>query len=135
MGGVRPALLYDADCGFCTRSAGLASRLSLDVEVAALQSVDLTALGVSPRRARAEIPFVGSDGSVRYGHAAIAAALRTGPLPLRLVGALLVFPGVGAVGRLVYRWVSRHRHQLPGGTSACVLPPTDDSTGDPNIDS
>jgi predicted DCC family thiol-disulfide oxidoreductase YuxK len=120
---VRSTLLYDADCGFCTRAAARVPRLHLDVEVTSLQSVDLSALGISPERALEEMPYVDFDGSVRYGHEAVAAALRTGPLLLRWFGRAMVLPGLGQVSGVLYRWVARHRHQLPGGTPACALPP------------
>jgi len=119
-------LLYDADCGFCTRSARLARRLPLRTEVRALQSVDLDTAHVCPERAAAEIPFVDSDGSVAYGHAAVAGALRTGPLPLRLLGHALVSRPVDPVAAAAYRWIAGHRHQLPGSSAACaVVPPPD----------
>jgi predicted DCC family thiol-disulfide oxidoreductase YuxK len=120
-------LLFDADCGFCTRVAGVVPRLQLHVEVQDLQSVDLAAFGVSPERATVEMPYVAADGSVCYGHEAIAAALGTGPVPLRAVGRLIVLPGIAPVARAAYGWVARHRHQLPGGTTACALP-----TGQPS---
>lgn len=119
---MRPTLLYDADCGFCTRAAGKVPALRLDVDVATLQSVDVDALDVSAERALSEMPFIGADGSVVYGHRAVAAALRTGPAPLRVAGRLITLPGVGPIAQLVYGWVARHRHQLPGGTAACAIP-------------
>ncbi|WP_446665945.1 thiol-disulfide oxidoreductase DCC family protein [Flexivirga sp. B27] len=124
---MRPTLLYDADCGFCTKAAGFVPRLRLRVDVDSLQSVDLAALGVSEERAFEEMPFVDADGTVVYGHEAVAAALRTGPAPARMLGRLLAFPAAGVVARPAYRWVARHRHQLPGGTPACALPATDSS--------
>ncbi|MFC6704394.1 thiol-disulfide oxidoreductase DCC family protein [Flexivirga alba] len=121
---MKPTLLYDADCGFCTKAAGFAPRLHLKVEVASLQSVDLDALGVSPERAVVEMPFVHADGSVVYGPEAIAAALQTGPAPLRVVGRIITLPGIDRIAKPTYAWVAKHRHQLPGGTPACALPPS-----------
>lgn len=119
---MRPTLLFDADCGFCTRVAGVVPRLRLGVEVVSLQSADLASLGIDPARAMIQMPYVGADHTVSYGHRAIAAALRTGPAPLRLLGRLLTAPGIGKAARATYGWVARHRHQLPGGTAACTLP-------------
>ena len=128
---MRPKLLYDADCGFCTRAAGKVPALRLDVDVATLQSVDLGALDVSAQRAVSEMPFVHADGSVVYGHRAIAAALRTGPAPLRVIGRIITLPGVDPIAKLTYGWVARHRQQLPGGTAACAIPPPDQRTDGP----
>lgn len=124
---MRSTVLFDADCGFCTRAAGLLRRLPLEVDVVALQSADLAKLGVDADRALAEMPYVDQDGSVVYGHAAVAAALRTGPRPLRIVGRLLVAPGIGRVAATTYRWIARHRQRLPGGTAACALPASQSS--------
>lgn len=121
----RSWLLYDADCGFCTRVAGVAPRLRLDLEVQALDAVDLAALGVDQRRARRELPYVGSDGTVTYGHLAVASALLTGPVPARMLGRLLGSRALDRPAAAGYRWVAAHRHRLPGGRAACVLPAAD----------
>ncbi len=112
-------MLFDADCGFCTRSAGWVRRLPFDVEQAAIQSSDLDALGVDADRALLEMPFVAADGTVRYGHRAWAAVLRTGPLLARVVGGLLDSRLLSRPAAWVYRWVSRNRDRLPGGTPTC----------------
>lgn len=115
-------ILFDADCGFCTKAAEVMRRLPLGVSAVPLQSVDLASLGVSEVRALVELPYVDAGGSVVYGHRAVAAALRTGRFPLRVLGHLITAPGISAVARGGYRWTARHRHQLPGGTQACAIP-------------
>ena len=117
-----PQLLYDADCGFCTRAASLIPRLRLRVDVQSIQSVDLAALGVSPERAVSEMPLVRTDGSVVYGHEAVAGALATGVLPLRFIARLMTLPPFDRIVSRLYGWVARHRHQLPGGIAACAVP-------------
>lgn len=112
-------LLYDADCGFCTRTARWLGRW---VTVAPLQSSDLIALGVDAARAQREIPAVLASGEVRYGAAAFAAALVAGPWWMRPVGHLLGAPGVRWLAQRGYLVVAAHRHRLPGGTGACQLP-------------
>lgn len=114
-------MLYDADCGFCTRAISLAPRLHLTAAISTIQAEDLPSFGIDPQRAGAEMPAVRPDGSVVYGHAAIAAGLLTGPRPVRMLGHLIArLPWLPA---RVYRWVADHRHQLPGGTGACELTP------------
>jgi predicted DCC family thiol-disulfide oxidoreductase YuxK len=114
-------LLYDADCGFCTRAALAVPKLRLAIGVCALQSVDLPALGVDPARAGREIPFVAASGAVSYGHLAIAGALSTGPLPTRLVGSVLRTPGLSRIFGALYALIAANRHRLPGGTPACKI--------------
>ncbi|MDO5683761.1 MAG: DCC1-like thiol-disulfide oxidoreductase family protein, partial [Propionibacteriaceae bacterium] len=81
------------------------------------------ALGVDAARAGREIPFVGTDGSVRYGAPAIAAALRTCGAPWRQAGWLLERWPVRALAAPIYAVVAQFRHRLPGGTAACRLQP------------
>ena len=116
-------LLYDADCGFCTRVAKRLAVLRLPVEISPLQAADLGVLGVSPERATREIPYVGADGRVFYGHAAFAAALRTGRAPYRALGVFLVLGPFDGIFQRIYAWVARHRHELPGGAPTCQLEP------------
>jgi hypothetical protein len=40
-----------------------------------------------------------------------------------VLAAVVRLPGIRAGARVVYRWVSRNRHRLPGGTPACAVPP------------
>lgn len=117
-------LLYDPDCGFCTRCAGLLQRWRLGCTVLPMDDGLLARHGVDPARAAREIPFVDGDGGVLHGSAAIAAALRTGPLPARLAGRMLQLPVVRSVAAVVYRVVARNRHRLPGGSASCRLDTT-----------
>lgn len=114
-------LLYDADCGFCSRAAAKVARLGVRVDLAPLQSVDLPALGVDPDRALREMPFVHHDGSVVYGHHAWAAGLRTAGTGWRLLARLLEAPGISPVVARFYRLVADNRSRLPGSTDTCGI--------------
>lgn len=122
----RGLMLYDADCGFCTRTARRVPWLGVDVEIAAIQHTDLAAYGVDPGRAVEEMPYVDPGGRVSYGHLAWAGVLMTGPWPARLAGRALRSRAVAPVAARVYRWVATNRHRLPGGTPSCALPGADD---------
>ena len=113
-------LLIDDDCGFCQRVAGLVGVFGVRSSVATLQSTDLVALGVDPVRARQEMPYIHPDGRVDYGHRAWAAALATGPWPVRVLARVLRWRPVEPLAAGFYRWVATHRHRLPGGTSTCA---------------
>jgi predicted DCC family thiol-disulfide oxidoreductase YuxK len=119
----RPVLLFDGDCGFCTRSADWLRRLNVDADVMPWQFADLAAFGISAEQAKAAVQWVDADGTVRAGHHAIAAALLRGRLPLRILGNLLALPGVSRLAALAYRLVARYRYRLPGGTPACAVKP------------
>lgn len=136
MTGAARQLVYDGDCGLCTRLAGVARRVTRGVEVLPWQQADLAALGLTAAECVEAVRFVergGPDGEVgtagprrwrRYaGAPAIAAALRTGGPLSRLVGGLLTAPGLRRLADVAYRFVARHRHRLPGGTATCAMPP------------
>lgn len=118
-------LLYDADCGFCTRSVRWLVTAGVTAACTPLQGADLPALGVDPRRAVREIPAALGDGRVVYGADAIRAALSTGPVVLRLLAGLLGVWPVSALAPAGYGWIAAHRHRLPGGTNACAVPKPD----------
>ncbi|XVX19205.1 thiol-disulfide oxidoreductase DCC family protein [Actinomycetota bacterium] len=120
-----PLLVFDGDCGFCTRSAEVAERWVRRPEGYAVQPwqrLDLEALGLTAEECDEALQFVGADGRVSAGSDAVAAALRAGRLPWRPLGLLLAAPPVRPVAGRVYRWVAAHRHSLPGGTPACRMP-------------
>ena len=117
-----PVVIFDGDCGFCTTSARWLHRWVVrgsSTRVAPWQQLDLDELGLTEDQCRASVQWVGQDGQVARGHAAIAAALRDGHLVWRPVGALLVAPGFSWLAERVYSWVADHRYALPGGTPAC----------------
>ena len=117
-----PILVFDGDCGFCTTSARWLHRWVVrdsSTRVAPWQHLDLDELGLTEDQCRAAVQWVGEEGQVASGHAAIAAALRDGHLAWRPIGALLVAPGFSWLAQRVYSWVAAHRYALPGGTPAC----------------
>ncbi|WP_265448024.1 thiol-disulfide oxidoreductase DCC family protein [Flexivirga meconopsidis] len=121
-----PILVFDGDCGFCTRSAEVAERIARDrFTVAPWQRLDLGALGLTRQECEEAVQFVrGSCPRHTHvaGHRAIAAALRAAGRPWSVIGRVLTAPGVDVVAGRVYQWAAEHRHQLPGGTPACALP-------------
>lgn len=120
----RPALVFDGDCGFCTRSAGVARRvLPAGFAVVPWQEVDLAAVGTTAARARQEVLWVPRTGEVVGGAGAVAAALRAAGSGWPLLGRLLQLPLVDRLADAVYRAVAANRMRLPGGTPACALPP------------
>jgi len=113
---VKGQVVYDADCGFCTRSAHW-----VDADPVTWQSLDLERVGARPVDAD---NFAGwlVDGRIEaLGAPAIAAALVARGGWKRSLGRLIQLPGVSRLAVVVYRVVARHRHQLPGGTAACRI--------------
>lgn len=119
-----PVLVYDGDCGFCARSARWVQiRLpaTCGASVAAWQSLDLRAVGLTPTDVADAAWWVDAHGR-RRGHRAAAAALRAIGGGWAVAGRLLDLPPVSWVAAGVYALVARNRHRMPGSTAACDVP-------------
>lgn len=115
--------LYDRDCGFCQRAVGFAQdHLRTRTTFAAWQDVDLAAVGLTPEQADEQAWVVYPDGSLRGGGDAVAGVLLGAGLPARILGRLMLLPGVRLINRAAYRAVAANRYRLPGGTAACAMP-------------
>ena len=117
-GDVTGQIVYDADCGFCTRSARW-----VDEHPVAWQSLDLAAVGATQQQADSFAGWLVDGGIRALGAPAIAAALRARGGWTRPIGWLIDLPGVRRLAAVGYRIVARHRHRLPGGTEVCRLDP------------
>lgn len=119
----RGLLLFDADCGFCTRSAGWAEGpvLRSTLTKLAFQRAPLSELGLDPAKCAEALHVIGHDGRVHVGSDAVAEVLLTSRLPWRPLGWLLRLPGLRRLAQFGYAIVARNRHRLPGGTAACSL--------------
>ncbi|MFJ1705195.1 thiol-disulfide oxidoreductase DCC family protein [Kitasatospora sp. NPDC088346] len=132
-----PVLVFDGDCAFCATCVNFAERYlraslssggwdAVPYQFADLPALDARAGGrglVTADRAEREILWVTPAGAVHGGAQAAARLLmRSGGLWAYL-GAVLTLAPVRPAAAAGYRWVARHRHQLPGGTPACALPP------------
>jgi predicted DCC family thiol-disulfide oxidoreductase YuxK len=117
-----PVLLYDGDCGFCTRAARFLERhIPVRAEIVAFQFADLDALGTTTDRARRELLWI-EDGRVHGGARAVARLLAGAGGPWRLLGLTMGVPPFRWAAQGGYRLVAANRHRLPGGTPACRLP-------------
>lgn len=119
-----PAFLYDGDCAFCSSCARLIEqRIPTTSTVAAWQHTDLEPLGVTVDEVDVAVVLVTDADHHVAGPVAIAGLLRTSTSRLwRAAGRVLGNRVVLALAWPVYRWVSRNRHRMPGGTATCSLP-------------
>lgn len=129
------ALLYDPDCGFCTRVAGVLQKVLVadrgraagdvtarpTVVVVPMTDADLDALGVDAARARCEIPLVLGDGTVVWAAEAIGRALEGAKAPWRWLGRIITAPLIAPLAGRIYAWVAANRYRLPGGSDSCRL--------------
>jgi predicted DCC family thiol-disulfide oxidoreductase YuxK len=69
------------------------------------------------------VQWVQIDGTVRSGHEAIAAVLNTAGRIWRIIGRMILLPGISWPAAKVYQLVADNRYRLPGGTPACERSP------------
>jgi len=117
-----PLLIFDGDCGFCTRSVLFLFRHARPrAEAIRFQQADLDRWGLSESRARHEVLWVRAGDSVRGGARALFRLLRTGRQPWAMAGLVLDTIPLRWLAHGVYRLVANNRHRLPGGTAACAV--------------
>ncbi len=109
--GVARMLVYDGDCGFCTRCARWVATRARDVEVVPWQALDLRAVGLSEQQVRNAAYWL-DDGTTDHGEGAIARSLMACGRGYAVIGRALLLPGVRRVAGLGYRFVARHRGRL-----------------------
>lgn len=118
----RPLLVYDGDCAFCTRSVRFVERrISRHPVVRSWQSLDLGPLGLTEQMCLEAVQLVRADSSIVSAHVAVAQTLVHGGGGWAVLGRLMSMPGVKQLAGVVYRWIARNRHRLPGGTAACSI--------------
>ncbi|WP_371669878.1 DUF393 domain-containing protein [Streptomyces sp. NBC_00289] len=120
-----PVLAYDGDCGFCQTSVDRVRVLAAPtLEAVPWQFLPAESTAPHFERLDREVLLLCGDAVLAGGADALARYLGTSPSPAyRALAAVVRLPGIRACARMVYRWVSRNRHRLPGGASACAVPP------------
>ena len=120
---VKPVLIFDGDCGFCTSTSNfIAARSSATMNVHAWQLIDVGLYGLTKEQTAAKVYFV-VGGKAFSGHEAFAQILLAQRnWLLKAVGFVLMHPPLAWIARPGYSLVARYRHKLPGGTPACEMP-------------
>ncbi|MBK1787255.1 thiol-disulfide oxidoreductase DCC family protein [Prauserella cavernicola] len=115
-------LLFDGDCGFCTKSISwLDARSMLGYQAMPWQSVPDDELPASVERLTTEVVLELPDGRVLGGADALAASVRASRSRLRLLGVVVAAPGLRQLARVVYRVIARNRYRMPGSSDACRI--------------
>lgn len=115
-------LIYDADCGFCTRSARWLSRGG-DVTIQPWQGIpDLKAIGLSEEMVETAAYWADGGEVLAGAEKAIAYALIAKGSGWQLAGRLILLPVVHFFASRTYKVIAKNRHAMPGGTDACRLP-------------
>lgn len=117
-------LVYDGDCGFCTKSAKFAEAgLPSDVRVEPWQALDLDELGLTEHDVTTAAWWFDADGrKYRGSHAAAEVLVASRSRVRRVLGHVMRIPPISWIAVAVYAVVARYRYKLPGSTDACRVP-------------
>ena len=123
---VRPdgrRLIFDGDCGFCTKSAQwIGARLPCDIDITPWQALNLDEFGLSERQVMAAAWWIDDAGNAHRGHKAVGRSLIAAGGAWALLGrSFLIAPG-SWLARPGYALIARFRYKLPGSSDACRLP-------------
>jgi predicted DCC family thiol-disulfide oxidoreductase YuxK len=117
-----PILICGGDCAFCSSSARALRKMTKNrVAIEPYQFLDLADYSLTEDQTSKAVYFVTPTDTFSAAKA-IARCLIDARTPWSVAGFLLNIPVVISVGELVYAWVSKNRHRLPGGTPECSLP-------------
>jgi predicted DCC family thiol-disulfide oxidoreductase YuxK len=118
-------LIYDGDCKFCQLSLEFGIRhLPTFPKYVAFQKIDQTKFGLTIDQVRTQIWLVDQAGSEKPkgGHLAAGEILTMQRnLFYKALGWLIKTPPTSFLADVVYRWVAKNRHRLPGGSRQCKL--------------
>lgn len=118
-----PILIYDGDCAFCSSTVRvLEKRIRRHPPCEPWQWLDLDDYGVSREQCERAVQFIDDRGRVHSAERGIAHVLIHGGKGWAILGRAMLVPGFVHVAGAVYRWISKNRHRMPGGTTQCSLP-------------
>jgi predicted DCC family thiol-disulfide oxidoreductase YuxK len=114
-------LVFDGDCGFCTKTARFVKpRLPDTTPVVPWQSLDLSEFGLTEADVSSAAYWI-HDGKNHRGHLGIARAAIAMGFPYRLLGWIGLIPPFRWFSAGIYHIVAKYRYRLPGSTDACKL--------------
>lgn len=119
----KPVLVYDGDCGICTKCVGFVERhLTKDLDIIAFQHADLHSLGLTAAECEAAVQWVEPSGRTTAAHIAIGDLLKASGRRWWPLAFLAQTPPFSWAAFAIYKWIAKNRHRLPGGTPACSMP-------------
>jgi predicted DCC family thiol-disulfide oxidoreductase YuxK len=124
---VRGTLIFDGNCGFCTRSRNALVKLDRHHRIATApfqRPGTRERTGLTEEQLGSAVWWLDENGGKRSGAAAVNAALAAA-LGTKAPVLFYRLPGVRQAQESAYRWVARNRHRFPGTKPWCESNPED----------
>jgi predicted DCC family thiol-disulfide oxidoreductase YuxK len=122
-------VVYDGQCGFCTRALALVQHLDRWHVIRAHDAHEAGIRHALPMLSTADFEnalfAVTSTGKVYRGYFAFKRLLRSLPLAWPVLP-LFYVPGASFIGPRVYAWVARNRHKFGCESDVCEVVPAPD---------
>ncbi len=119
---MRPLMIFDGDCGFCTASVNVIRRwIRPDCDIEPWQFTAIEEFNLTPEECSTAVQYVDSARQVHSGSRAVMRMLRDAPVPWPVLGAIGDAPGIAWVADRTYKWIALNRYKLPGSTPACAV--------------
>lgn len=120
-------LIFDGDCGFCTRCVIWGtSKLSAFPNPKAFQTIDPASQGLTDKDVRESVWLI-SGTTVLSGARAVAWILKQQKnLGWRALGSFIDCYPVRPLAKFGYRLVAKNRHRLPGASTSCKIVSTNE---------
>lgn len=117
MNSENPKFVYDQDCAFCQRFVDK-MRAHCGDRVEFVGSQTYVGAGAEWTQ-RASILVFRDPARVCVGAEGIGELMKlSDSFGLRLLGRIIVAPGVSWAANIVYRWIAGHRHLTPAGCNS-----------------
>lgn len=117
-------IIYDGDCGFCTKSLKTLGNALGSKAPKALpyQVLEISRFGITAIEARKEMKYIDIHGKIWGGAAAFRRVFYDSKGSWRLVAYFMALPLIKQLSVLTYRLIAGNRHNMPGASSSCSLP-------------
>lgn len=122
MNGPATTLIFDGDCGFCTRCVTWGLRkLTAFPNPLPFQAIDPASYGLSNKDVRKSVWLIAGN-TVLSGARAVAWILKGQKNVFwRLLGRFIDWCPIRPIAALGYRLVAINRHRLPGASTECKM--------------
>lgn len=120
--GMQQVVIYDGECGFCSKSVTYArTKVAPELVYLSAQQANLADYGLNKTDCEKALQFVSFDKRVYSAERAVIQILKQGNFGYRFLGNLMSLPIIDLLSRFGYRFIARNRARFPGVNGSCQI--------------